>query len=136
MSDGNVWLDLVQGAASGVGVELGGVDLLLGLLHLLVGALERRPLPLEALLGGGELALGGLAALGLLLAGAALGGLAILGLLPSGRRGRRGGADQPDRRGALLARQPAALDRLSDLGIAGGGLQRLADPGEDLRPDP
>ena len=53
-----------------------------------------------------------------------------------GRRGGRGRADQPDRRRALLARQPAAPDRLGDLRVAGRGLQGLAHPGEDLLPHP
>src|SRR5262245_12909171 len=65
-------LDLVQGPARRVSVKLGVVDGLLGFLHLLSGRFELRLLALELLLGGGELALGLLAALGLLLAGAAL----------------------------------------------------------------
>src|SRR5882672_5047381 len=129
-------LQLVELPARGVGVELGGMDPPLGLLHLPAGAVERRALPLQLHLGGGQLALSGLAALGPLLARPALGRLAVGALLPPSRGGRGRRTDQPDRRRPLLAGEAAELDRLGDLGIAGGGPERLADAGQDLLPHP
>ena len=54
----------------------------------------------------------------------------------AGAPSRRRGAEQADRCRALLADHAAPLDRLGELGVAGGGLERLADTGQDLRPHP
>src|SRR5262249_55943515 len=126
---------LLDRAAGRVRVELGLVDPPLALLDGLAGRLQLGALALEALLGGGQLALGGLAAPGRGPALAALGGLAILGIALARRRRRGRRPDQPDRGGALLAAETPEADRLGDLGVGGRGLERLADPGEDLVAD-
>src|SRR3954451_22592825 len=89
-------LDLLQGAAGRVDVELRLVHPGLALLHRVPRLLERRALALQLALGLGELPLRRLASLRLLLTGAAIALLSLpypCGLsfrLRRGRRGRRG----------------------------------------------
>src|SRR3954468_8661565 len=111
-------LQIVQLPAGGMDVELRVVHPALGVLDGLTCPIELPLLAIEALLGRCQLALGRLAALRQPLTGAALRGLPVLSSsLSAGAGRRRGGADQPDRRGPLLAGQTATFDRLGDLGV-------------------
>ena len=108
---------------------------MLGLLDRLAGALELRLLALELALRGVELPVGLLPALRLLLAGAAL-GRGILALASWAGAERR--QARPDRSTPPAAPRSLRPRRIASAapGVAGGGLEGLSRPGEDLGPDP